>query len=102
MRVQLGCCSTARVRDSPEVNAAASLSPPANVDPAFKRKVDALRAIEAKVEARVVAPGKGDHKLPRMLNQVIRATERLGEFVGRSEIRLVPKKLVAVLPCPGE
>ena len=61
---------------SPKIDALARLRDSPQRQPAFQRKVDALRAIEAQVEARMVSSWIRDHELALTLHEEVRPAGR--------------------------
>lgn len=86
----------ARQLHSPVTNTVAALGDLAKGKPALSRKVDALGAVEAEVEARVIALGVGQDELARKLSDSIEGDARVGEHTRRSEESLVTKELRAL------
>lgn len=79
MRLSIWRCEIQRARYSPILDTLAHGGLAALVEPTVKGKVDALRAVKAEVESRVVAAGVGYDKLSRVLHKVVRTDGRLRE-----------------------
>lgn len=80
----------------PVVDASAEARLAAEIDPAVERKVDRLGAVEAGVEARMVAAREGKDKLVRMLDEHVWPAGVMAQALGRGRKALVPKELVAL------
>ena len=63
----------------PEIDTVASLCLPAMLDPTIKRKIDAFRAVEAKVKSRMISSWISDDKLSSLLHESIGATRSLSK-----------------------
>jgi hypothetical protein len=59
---------------APIIDTVAGLSLPPKLDPTIKCKIDAFRAVEAKVKARMISSWKSDDKLSGVLHESVRAT----------------------------
>ena len=65
------------------------------IDPARGGEIDGLGAVEAVVEARVVAVGEGHHELARLLRDPTEGDAVVPEHRGRDERRLVAQEGLA-------
>jgi hypothetical protein len=58
----------------PIIDTVASLCLPPKLDPTIKCKIDAFRAVETKVEARMISSWKSDDKLSSLLHENVGTT----------------------------
>jgi hypothetical protein len=79
----------------PITDTVAHLCLSSKINPTIKCKIYAFRAVEAKVETRVVPSWERYDKLASILDESVGTTRCFGKHHGRREITLVPKELRA-------